>query len=203
MESRGVTIFKYGVILIVAILLFMFWRGCRNEGGTKTITDTVEIVRDTIITKTERDTDYVPKPYKITEYKTDTLETFETVNVDTAAILKDYLATRYYKDSVAVQYGKIYIYDTISINRIMGRGVSSSFQIPTIRETITLRQPKRTIAYIGFEGIGNHETIVYGVGASLGFKFKNDKYYGIKALMSKDGNPLYGLEFKLPIKLKR
>lgn len=202
--DQRISIFKYGVILIIAVLLFMFWRGCQNEGAGGARVDTISVVRDTTYVVTVHDTTYIPKPYKITEYKTDTIETFETINVDTARILKDYLATRYYQDSITLQYGKVYVNDTINRNRITGRGVKSKFDVPIIRETITLeRERRRNVAYIGFEGLGNHEEIIYGVGASFGFKVKNGKYYGVKALMSKSGNPLYGVEFKIPIKLKK
>lgn len=202
--DQRISIFKYGIILIIAVLLFMFWKGCQNEGTGSIRVDTISIVRDTTYVVTVYDTTYIPKPYKITEYKTDTIETFETINVDTARILKDYLATRYYQDSITLQYGKVYVNDTISRNRITGRGVKSKFDVPIIRETITLeRERRRNVAYIGFEGLGNHEEIIYGVGASFGFKVKNGKYYGVKALMSKSGNPLYGVEFKIPIKFKK
>lgn len=203
-NDQRISIFKWGVVLIALILLFLFWRGCQNEGTGSVRVDTISVERDTTYTTTIHDTVYVPDPYKITEYKTDTLETFETINVDTIRILKDYLSTRYYHDSITLQYGKVYINDTVSRNRITGRGVKSKFDVPVIKETITLeREQRRNVAYIGFEGLGNHEEIIYGVGASFGFKVKNGKYYGVKALMSKSGNPLYGVEFKIPIKLKR
>lgn len=202
--DQRISIFKWGVVLIALVLLFMFWRGCQNEGTGSVRVDTVSIVRDTTYTVIEYDTVYIPKPYKLVEYKTDTIETFETINVDTARILKDYLATKYYADSITLQYGKVYVSDTISRNRITGRGVKSKFDVPVITNTITIEREKRkTIAYIGFEGLGNHEDIIYGVGASFGFKLKNDKYYGIKALMSKSGNPLYGVQFMIPIKFKK
>lgn len=202
--DQRISIFKWGAALIALILLFIFWRGCQNEGAGNVRIDTVSIIRDTTYVVTIHDTDYIPKPYKITEYKTDTIETFETITVDTSRILKDYLATRYYYDSITLQYGKVYISDTINRNRIAGRGVKSRFDVPTIKETITLeRERRRNVAYLGFEGLGNHEDIIYGVGASIGFKVKNGKYYGVKALMSKSGNPLYGVEFKIPLKFKK
>lgn len=204
--GERISISKYGVILIIAVILFMMWRGCRNDGAGKTGPDTISVKIDTIWVQTKTDTFYQPAIVKtkyVPEYKTDTIETFEYVNVDTTAILKDYLATRYYQDSIAVQYGKVYISDTVSKNKIISRGVKSSFNLPVVKETITIARPPKNIAYLGFETIGNPETIIYGVGASLGMKFKNDKYYGVKALMSRDGNPLYGLEFKIPLKFRK
>lgn len=205
-SQQRVSIFKYGVILIIAVMLFMFWRGCRNEGIGDPGPDTISVKIDTVWVQTKTDTFYQPAIVKtkyVPGYRTDTIETFEYVNVDTTAILKDYLATRYYQDSVAVQYGKVYVNDTVSKNKIVSRGVKTSFSIPVVKETITIARQPKNIAYIGFEGLGNHEDIIYGVGASFGFKLKNDKYYGVKALMSKDGNPLYGVEFKIPIRLNK
>jgi hypothetical protein len=206
--KEGISIFKWGAALIIAVLLFMFWRGCKSGGSVKPTNDTVAVKIDTIWMLSETDTYYTPAVVK-TEYrsqlvyKTDTLETFEYIKADTATILKNYLATRYYQDSIVVQYGKVYIDDTVTRNKIVSRGVRTEFNIPVIKESVILYQPSRTIAYLGFEGIGSHESIVYGVGASFGFKFKNDKYYGVKALISKDGNPLYGVELKIPIRFRK
>lgn len=204
--KERISIFKWGTVLTIAILLFMFWRGCKNEGkGIKT-PDTISVKTDTVWMPSKSDTFYTPAAVKTTyvpEYKTDTLEWTEYIPVDTANILKDYLATRYYRDSVSVQYGRVYINDTVSKNKIISRGVKTSFNIPVVKETVTLQRQRKTVAYIGFEGVGNHEAIVYGVGASFGLKLKNDKYFGIKALMNKDGNPLYGVEFKIPIRFNK
>lgn len=205
-SSQRVSIFKWGVILIIAIILFMMWRGCRGEGGGKTGPDTIKVKIDTVWVQSKSDTFYTPEIVKtkyVPVYKTDTLESFEFINVDTTAILKDYLATKYYSDSIAVQYGKVYIADTVSQNKIVSRGVKTAFTVPVVKETITIARPPKNIAYLGFEAIGNPQSPLYGVGASLGMKFKNDKYYGLKALMSKEGNPLYGLEFKIPIRLRK
>lgn len=204
--DQRVSIFKYGVILIIAVLLFMMWRGCRNEGSGKTVPDTLSVKVDTIWVRSKTDTFYQPAVVKtkyVPIYKTDTLETFEVQKVDTTKILRDYLATRYYQDSISVQYGKVYIDDTVSRNKIVSRGVKTAFNVPVVKETVTISRPPKNIAYLGFEAIGNPQTPLYGVGASLGMKFKNDKYYGLKALMSKEGNPLYGFEFKIPIRLRK
>lgn len=204
--KERISIFKWGVVLIIAILLFMFWRGCKNEGKGIKPPDTITVKIDTFWMPSKSDTFYTPAVVKtkyVPKYKTDTLEWTEYINFDTGNILKDYLATKYYQDSVSVKYGKVYINDTVNRNKIIFRGIKTSFDIPVVKETVTLQRQRKTVAYLGFEGIGNHETIVYGVGASFGLKVKNDKYYGIKALMNKDGNPLYGVEFKIPIRFNK
>lgn len=204
--QQRISLFKWGIVLIIAILIFMFWRGCKNEGkGIKT-PDTISVKTDTIWLPSKADTFYTPAETKteyVPEYKTDTLEWTEYLPVDTANILKDYLATRYYRDSISVQYGRVYISDTVSKNKIVSRGIKTSFNIPVVKETVTLQRQRKTVVYLGFEGIGNHESIVYGVGATFGLKLKNNKYYGIKVLMNKDGNPLYGVEFKIPIRFNK
>lgn len=206
--SERISVFKYGVVLTIAVLLFMMWRGCRNDGDGKPSPDTIRVKTDTVWVRSKTDTFYKPSVIKtkyVPEYKTDTLETIEVRfrNVDTSAILKDYLATRYYNDILAVEHGTIQIADTISQNKILSRGVKTDLNIPIVKETITIARPPKNIAYLGFEAIGNDQSPLYGVGASLGMKFKNDKYYGLKALMSKEGNPLYGIELKIPIRFKK
>lgn len=206
--QQCIQIFKYSVLVIGIIFLFLVFRKCGNDGSGTNGNDTLKVIRDTMWVQSITDTFYTPSivktEYKTNlKYKTDTLETFEYMPVDSAAILKDYLATRYYQDSIAIQYGKVYINDTITKNKIKSRVVKTSFNIPVVKETITLTQPRRNIAYLGFSAMGSEQSFLEQTEISFGFKVKNDKYYGIKGAMSRSGNVLVGIEFKIPVKLKK
>lgn len=109
---------------------------------------------------------YVPQPYKVViERKGENVyTTLERVkNVDTAALLKDYYATRFYSDTLKTKYGNIPLNDTISENRIAGRSWKADFTIPVVTNTVTNtvlknRPPKR-----------------FGLGLQIGYGYTLDK----------------------------
>ncbi len=205
----GATYFKYSVILICVFLIYLLFRGCGNGKTHKPTKDTIavkEVVKwlpskkDTVyVPKIEKE--YSPKPYAVH----DTLESFEYIvkNVDTAVILKDYYTERLYADTQTVQYGSIIIHDVITKNQIKQRRLQSNFNIPEVTKTITLKEPPRVKAYIGFSAMGNKESIIYATGASFGIMAKNGKLYNATVHLSKDGGVLYGGQFLIPIKLKK
>lgn len=206
--QQGIQIFKWLAVLIVAILLFMLGRGCGKGKTTKPASDTLSIKRDTLWVQSITDTFYTPQITKtkyVPEYRTDTLEVTEyiKVKVDTAAILKDYLATRYYHDSIAVQYGKVYINDTITKNKIASRGVKTSFSIPVVKETITLTRPKRNIFYAGFGAKGSEKSFLEQTEIAIALKSKNDKVWIIEGAMSREGTVLAGGKILIPIRLNK
>lgn len=203
--------------LVVGILIMMLLRRC-GDGGVKPIhNDTISVKIDTFYTEAKIDTHYIPKPYKIivpyeVEVPTDNDSLILALAIkdgllssksDSISVLRDYLTKKYYYDSFKVTYGKIYVADTVFANSIIGKGVSASFNVPTITRTFTVEAKKRTLFYLGGDIYGNLNSPIYGVGAAAGIKFRNDKYYEIKALLSKEGVPIYGFGFRLPIRLNK
>lgn len=205
--KNGSTYFKYSVILIGVIFLFLLFRKCGDGNSTPTKSDTIKVDHEVIIDRVVVDTQYVPQERKIiaykTEYKTDTIETLIYQRVDSAAILRELLATRYYLDTIPNQYGSIIIADTVTKNKIAGRGVKTNLDIPIIRETVTLAQPKRGLLYVNFEAMGGEQDFLFATGAGLSYKSRNDKIYGLKAFLTKTGNPMYGFQFSIPIKTRK
>lgn len=180
-----------------------------GRGGGKKEPEVLKVVRDTVYVPSKSDTFYTPEVrktdtvYKV-KYRLDTVRV-GAINldiVDTAKILKDYLATRYYSDTVAVQYGNVYIQDTVSQNKIKSRGVKTNFQIPIVKETVTVERKKRVVGYLGMEAYGSQISPIHSWGASFGIQTKNGNQYEIKGLVSKYGNPLSaGIGVKIPIRL--
>jgi len=142
------------------------------------------------------DTFYKPRAVRILPGRIDTV----LKKADTAAILADYLATRYYADTVAVKHGHVVIADTVQANQVQGRGVKLDLNLPVITRTVTLTAPRRALLYVGWENYGNLGNR-FASGVSLGVKLKNEKYIGLKFLSVKNLKPLYGVESKIPIKL--
>lgn len=209
--KNGSTYFKYSVILIGIIVVFLLFRRCgKNEGSVNSKTDTVSVVRDTTIYIVKKDTNYVPVPYKVSvpqPYKVtvhDTLEIYETIGTDsTNVFLKEYISSKYYRDTVKNNYGYIIIEDTLSRNSIQGRSVATNLSILEVKETVTLQQPKRNILYTGFEVIGNEVSPLWGTGVNVGLKTKNDKIYIAKGILNKTGDAMFGFQMLIPIKTRK
>ncbi|HRP30430.1 MAG TPA: hypothetical protein PKV73_00995 [Agriterribacter sp.] len=209
MLTRNETYFKYSVILIGIIVVFLLFRKCGDGGDSnQQNNDTINKKVDTLWLPSKKDTFYTPEVVKIETvyvpyYKTDTLETFEYLPIDSAEILKDYLSTRYYNDSVKTEYGIVTIVDTITQNKIKSRGVKTSFNIPIVKETITVREKKKNIAYVGFGAMGSEQSFLEQTEITVGFKTKNDKLYSVEAALSRSGNVLIGGKILIPIRLNK
>ena len=206
--NQGIQIFKWSVVAIAIIFLFLLFRRCGNVKTKNPVKADTSTVKKTIPSK-KVDTFYLPSEpivvYRNTpKYKNihDTLESFN--DVDTANILKEYYATKYYKDEIDLgEAGKISLYDTLSENRIEGRGYVANLNKVIETKTINVPAKKKAILYFGMEVLGNQQDFITASGVGLSLKTKNDKIYGVKALLTKQGNPVYGFQFMLPIRLRK
>lgn len=204
--------FKWFVILVIAIFLFISFRGC-NCTGSKQIgkTDTLSVTHEVVIHKVDTVTQIKPMPYKVKIH--DTLETdgplaYYPIDQYPSAIQKmltEYNASKFYRDSLQLKYGKVYVTDTLRWNRITGQSITANLSIPETTNTVTIQTeaPKRIIAYFGAELVGNPGTPFYMAGINGGLLMKNQKYYGIGAFLDKNGNVWYKGELKIPIRLRK
>jgi hypothetical protein len=137
-----------------------------------------------------------PKPEIIYQ---DGPPTYIMKDVDTAAILQDYFAKVYYRDSLQTQYGTIIVEDTISQNRIQARRWQTNFIIPVVTKTITLAEKKRNQLYAGFSGLFGQTSI--GAEINLSLKNKKDQVYEVgTGLFGQQPYIRLGTKFKLSIK---
>lgn len=205
--KNGVQYFKHSVWLIAIIAVIYMFHTC-NCGRQK--------VREVPVIKVKVDTQwlpqkdsisYIPKPYKVSvPVPYAVIDSFtETVvqPVDTAAILKQFYSTLYYSDTQPIKYGSITINDTVSKNKIQGRGLVVSQQIPVITKTITEAMRRRNVLMVGVDALGNKENPLYATGLNIGFHTKRDKYWGVKGMILKGGQGLIGVSAMWPIKTKR
>jgi hypothetical protein len=170
--------------LIIYILLQWFNPGGVMPGGRtiridgkkyeviKHTIDTVEVEK--IKTVTKKGKDIVHEVIDV-----DTLVLKELVNVDSAAILKDYLAKIIYKDTLVLDggLGTIALTDTITKNRILGRTWDAKVKERTIKEELIVKEPAKAQLYYGLNAGFNKEDYVSAVGAGLILKTKKDKIY--------------------------
>jgi hypothetical protein len=170
--------------LIIYILLQWFNPGGVMPGGRtiridgkkyeviKHTIDTVEVEKVKVVTK--KGQDIVHEVIDV-----DTLVLKELVNVDSAAILKDYLAKIVYKDTLTLDggLGTIALTDTITKNRILGRTWDAKVKERIIKEELIFKEPAKAQLYYGLNGGFNKADVVSHVGAGLMLKTKKDKLY--------------------------
>ncbi len=172
--------------LVIYILLQWFNPGGVMPGGRtiridgkkyevlKHTIDTVEVEK--IKTVTKKGEDIIHEVIDV-----DTLVLRELVNVDTAALLKDYLAKVIYKDTLKLDdgLGFVAVTDTIHKNRINGRTFTANVKERIIKEEMIVKEPARNQLYYGLNAGFNREDYVSAIGAGLILKTKKDKIYQI------------------------
>jgi len=162
--------------------------------------DTLWIKQDTV-----KIPNYIPTPVSISPIPQPI-----PVNIDTLAILKDYYAKYFYKDTVKVsKYGNGVINDTISKNKIISRSIMWDLNIPIVKETITIKSlPKAKVFFGGSVGIDKRK-FLNNVNVGLLLKTKQDKIYGLNMGLSnsyRNGSsitPYIGISLYWKIKLRR
>ena len=157
---------------------------------SKNVTPTEpRIERDTIveyITVEKSVPEYVPK-WKTRIETINKIDSF-LIDVDTAAILREYYAKYYYHDEQDFDSFKLTILDTVTQNMITGRQIKYTLRYPktTITEKIYIN--KREV-YVGLGGVGNSTQLNY-VGGELLYKTKNYKIYGFGGGINQNLQPV-------------
>lgn len=202
-----------GVIIAAVILIFLFRQCGHSDNVGVAKSDTIKIRHDTVIHTVDTFISYVPTPYKV-EVPTQVPvyigpePTYRYLPIDSfppqvKKIISDYYSRKYYDTTLSIQYGTAHLKDTVYANKITGRGWSINQSIPEITNTITLREPKRNIVYLGAGIFGNLNTPFAGTEASISLKNKQDVIYNIKGMLLKNQSTLYGVTVLLPLRLKK
>lgn len=159
--------YKNIVIAILVIIVFLFIKDKSSYIGKPSVIVTTDTV-------------YQQKTFtKFTKGKSipfvvlDTTYLIDEVH-DTITIVKDYNQVKVYSDTMRIDsLGYAYIQDTISQNKIQGRGFSANFNLPTITITkVIVPKPKNEV-YFGL--LGDLRAIDNKVGLGLGLGFKTAK----------------------------
>jgi hypothetical protein len=152
-------------ILLIVVLIFLF---------------SPKPVEPIVITKV----DTIVKVEKVFKYRKGDSIPFVVLGIDTTTIhdtlriVEDYKLVRNYNDTIRIDsLGYAYISDTISENKIKGRGFKAEIETITIRiETTKVNPPKKEV-YLGFIGDLRRFDEKVGVGVGIGFKTaKNDLF---------------------------
>jgi hypothetical protein len=162
------------IVLLVAVLIFFIASEARyTKSEPVIITDTV--YQQKTFTKFIKGNSI---PFVV-------LDTIYIVETDTITIVKDYNQVKVYSDTMRIDsIGYAYIQDTISQNKIQGRGFSANFNLPTITITKLIEPKSKNQLYLGFIGDLKHSNGQIGIGGSIALKTAKNTLYTATATMN-------------------
>lgn len=168
------------IVLLIAVLIFFIF-----DDATSTKVEPI-ITTDTVYQQ-KTFTKYIKGksiPFVVldTIYNIDTTTIYKT---DTLSVVKDYLTVKAYSDTIRIDsIGYAYIQDTISQNKIQGRGFSANFNLPTITITKFIEPKRKNELYLGFIGDLRHSNGQIGIGGSIALKTAKNTLYVANATMN-------------------
>jgi len=159
------------LVLALLIVLFFFMFSDPKKVADKVITkiDTLEVHHDTTIYKKGKNI-----PYEVL----DSIYLIDTFPIhDTAYIVKDYKEIKAYSDILRIDTDNyVYIKDTISQNKILGRGYDAHFVQKTITITHDIYHKPKNELYLGLIGDLRRFDNRIGVGVGINYKKQNESY---------------------------
>jgi hypothetical protein len=167
--------YKNIVIAILVIIVFLFIKD-KSEyiGQPSVIIDTDTVYQQKTFTK-------FIKGKSIPFVVLDTIYNIDEVH-DTITIVKDYNQVKVYSDTMRIDsLGYAYIQDTISQNKIQGRGFSANFNLPTITITKVITPKPKSEVYLGVIGDLRAFDNKVGLGLGLGYKTAKNGLFTINA----------------------
>jgi hypothetical protein len=175
-------------ILLVVVALFLFSEPKYNKGSVTIVRDTV--YQQKTFTKYKKGND-------IHSYTILTDSVLIPVH-DTIKILSDYSRVYAYSDTIVIDTNNVvFIQDTISQNKILGRGFSAKLSEKTIIETRTITPKTKNALYLGITGDLRQDNSIDNVGIGAIYKIKNKALIGLNL---KTGQSVkYGIGFYLKL----
>ena len=155
------------ITLLIAICIIFIFKDSRYTKDEPTIITKI----DTIFTK---DSTIVYKKGNLIPYKV--LDTVYKIITDTVTILRDYVTTKAYSDTIRQDSNTFYIQDTISENKIQGRGFKAILSQKTIYNTTTINLRPKNEVYLGLLGDLRRFDNKVGLGVGLIYKRQNEAY---------------------------
>jgi hypothetical protein len=159
------------ILILALIIVVLFFVLAPNDkgGGNKVVTKIDTIIKNTIITKYKKGNDI---PFVVL----DTLYHIDEVH-DTFYIVNDYNKIKAYSDTLRISTdNSVYILDTITQNRIIGRSYKANLTEKTITITNDIYHKPKNELYLGLLGDIRRFDNKIGVGVGLNFKKQNEAY---------------------------
>lgn len=158
-------------ILAILIVLFFFMFSNPKYVDDKVITKIDTLIQIKEYTKYKKGRDIA---YKVL----DSIYIIDTSQVhDTAYIVKDYKEVKSYSDTLRIDTDNyVHIKDTISQNKILGRGYDAHFVQKTITITHDIYHKPKNELYLGLIGDLRRFDNRIGVGVGINYKKQNESY---------------------------
>jgi hypothetical protein len=162
-------------LLIVIVVLLKSDNAIKPREIVKEIPS--EPIHDTISVEVE-------VPYEIegdVVYRDTVIYVPTLINVDTAAILQNYLVTNSFIDTIKLNnnQGFVYLNQTVSENKITSRKWTATIKPKIVREPAPEPPPIRNQVFFGVNGALSKEDYVNSLGMGVILKTKKDHLYQI------------------------
>ena len=159
------------ILILALIFVVLFFALAPNDGGggSKVVTKIDTIIKDTTIIKYKKGNS-IPFVVLDTIYKIDQVH-------DTAYIVNDYNKIKAYSDTLRINAdNSVYIQDTITQNRIIGRSYKANLTEKTITITNDIYHKPKNELFIGLLGDIRRFDNKIGIGVGLNYKKQNEVY---------------------------
>lgn len=157
------------LLLVLVLLFFVLGDSTYIKEDDHIITRVDTLIKDTTIYKYKKGKDI---PFVVL----DTIHQVDEIH-DTIKIISDYSRTYAYYDTLKIDSAQyVYVSDTISQNKILGRGYGGHFVQKTITITNEIyRKPKNEL-FMGLVGDYNRLDQRLGVGVGVIYKKQKESY---------------------------
>jgi hypothetical protein len=157
------------ILALIVVVLFFVLAPTREGGGTKVITKIDTITKNITTTKYKKGND-IPFVVLDTLYKIDEVH-------DTTYIVNDYNKIKVYSDTLQINTNNsVYIQDTITQNKIIGRSYKANLTEKTITITNDIYHKPKNELYLGLLGDIRRFDNKIGVGVGLNYKKQKEAY---------------------------
>ena len=157
------------ILALIFVVLFFVLAPNDNGGDAKVITKIDTLIKHDTIRKYKKG-DVIPFVVL------DTIYQIEEVH-DTTYIVNDYNKVKVYTDTLRINTDNyVSIQDTISQNKISGRGYNAHFTEKTIVVTNDIYHKPKNELFLGIIGDLRRSDNMLGVGVGLNYKKQNESY---------------------------
>jgi len=157
------------ILALTFVVLFFVLAPNNERGGTKVITKIDTLIKHDTIKKYKKGND-IPFVVLDTLYKIDEIH-------DTTYIVNDYNKIKAYSDTLRISTdNSVYIQDTITQNRIIGRSYKANLTEKTIIVTNDIYHKPKNELFMGLIGDIRRLDNKIGIGVGLNYKKQNEVY---------------------------
>ena len=157
------------ILALIVVVLFFVLAPNREGGGTTIVTKIDTIIKNTTTTKYKKGND-IPFVVLDTIYKIDQIH-------DTAYIVNDYNKVKAYSDTLHINAdNSVYIQDTITQNKIIGRSYKANLTEKTIVVTNNIYHKPKNELFVGLLGDIRRYDNKIGVGVGFNYKKQDEAY---------------------------